>query len=284
MAGKPFFLRVAHAVVEGQYAPEVRHMLLTLAYLANAKTGSAWYSQASIAKAMGITERAVRRREAALEAAGGPIRIVRHRVGPRPSDWRLELTEDRTYTSAQDRTAASGQTNKRPDVEGKKTGRTGSNDRTPASADLRRIDVDDRRSTPAPVPDADGFVLSPPTKQAARRTRKATSDAAPTTVTTGLKEHYLAEYERIRGVAPVFQKWSRAMKAFREMGDLVGLEEGKAIYTRALTDEFTKRIQPWEILDDAGKHRGTRPTRRNGAPQPKQPNVPGTFRAEDHVT
>lgn len=57
------------------------------------------------------------------------------------------------------------------------------------------------------------------------------------------------------------------MKAFGELAAMKGgLEGAKAIVTRALTHEFTTRIAPWELVVDAVKHQGTRPTNhRNGA-------------------
>lgn len=99
--------------------------------------------------------------------------------------------------------------------------------------------------------------------------------AKPTTPThpgtDALKLHYVAELKRTRQADAVFQTWSRAMRAFSDLIELVGKEKAEAVITTALADPYTKRIQPWELLADANKHMGTPPRtngRRTPEPQP----------------
>jgi hypothetical protein len=54
------------------------------------------------------------------------------------------------------------------------------------------------------------------------------------------------------------------MKAFGELLDKRSLEKAKAIVSRALDDPYTKRINPWELVQDANKHLGS-------PPQPARP-------------
>jgi hypothetical protein len=76
-----------------------------------------------------------------------------------------------------------------------------------------------------------------------------------------LKLHYVAEFRRTRGCDPAISSWSRAMKAF---GELAALDGAKAIITRALSDEYTRRVLPWELVQDAPKHQGQAPRKTNG--------------------
>lgn len=88
-----------------------------------------------------------------------------------------------------------------------------------------------------------------------------------------LSVHYVAEMKRHRGVDVKFRSWSRAMKAFGDIGNVCGEADGKRAISTATADPYTKRIQPWEIADDLNKHLGKvpQPAGRNGS-GPKQPN------------
>jgi len=76
-----------------------------------------------------------------------------------------------------------------------------------------------------------------------------------------LKLHYVAEFKRHRGgEEPDFGKgWSRAMKAFGELAGTHGKTKAKVIVSNAMADAFTRRINPWELVDDANKHLGRPP-------------------------
>jgi len=107
---KPYTLQVSHAVCESDLPAHLRHLLLTLALLAKSDTGSAHYGQIAIAKAMGCSDKSLRKYFRELEALDRrgktPVRVVRkHRGTPdggRTSDeWTLVLAEAGTSNGTQ---------------------------------------------------------------------------------------------------------------------------------------------------------------------------------------
>jgi hypothetical protein len=106
----PYTLRVMHAVAASSLPSNLRHFLLTLALLADSESGSAYYGQESIGRAMGCSERQVRTYFGELDAravAGTtPVRITRKRRGRpdgkgRSSDeWTLVLASMAAETSS----------------------------------------------------------------------------------------------------------------------------------------------------------------------------------------
>lgn len=49
------------------------------------------------------------------------------------------------------------------------------------------------------------------------------------------------------------------MKAFGDLVTTHGLEVAKSIVTRAVGDSYTRRINPWELVEDANKWIGVKP-------------------------
>lgn len=49
------------------------------------------------------------------------------------------------------------------------------------------------------------------------------------------------------------------MKAFGELVTTHGLDGAKTIVSRALADEYARRIEPWALVDDAVRWLGKRP-------------------------
>lgn len=98
-------------------------------------------------------------------------------------------------------------------------------------------------------------------KGAARGSRKKDPEE-PSADSHQLKIHYVEEFKKHRGgEEPDFgETWSRAMQAFgklcRRKGGLTG---AKGIVSRALADPYVRRINPWELVEDANKHVGPRP-------------------------
>lgn len=107
--------------------------------------------------------------------------------------------------------------------------------------------------------------LSPPGgleagKEAGKRSRKASkrtaSQAAADPQVPQLWAHYHAEHERLRQVAPVFAPSQRGAvgKAWKEMLQVVSLDEAKAVVSRALNEGF--HVQPTAILQSLNRYRG----------------------------
>ena len=99
-----------------------------------------------------------------------------------------------------------------------------------------------------------------------------TADEPESHETHDLKLHYVAEFERTRKAKAEFgRQWSRAMRSFRELHEVHGLELAKSIITAALSDSFARRVTPWELVEDACKWVGERP---KSGPKftPPQPN------------
>jgi len=130
--------------------------------------------------------------------------------------------------------------------------------------------------TPPPVAESHGDQCQAATlsKQLSNPLKEATSPAArkarprgsrgkapeqPSADSHLLKVHYADEYKKRRGNGdePDFgDRWSRAMQAFGKLCRLKGgLVAAKAIVSNALANEYCQRINPWELVDDANKHR-----------------------------
>jgi hypothetical protein len=276
-------LRVMHAVAASDLRPEVRHLVMTMALLATGKTGVGTSSQATIGKAMGISDRHVRNLLAELEANPlSPVRVERRRRGRaggtgRTSDeYQLILVPEaeRGFRLSPHSTGNGVPLEPEPQPEKTPTS-TGTPEhlnRNPSSddqrSDQRRLD---QRSTSVPSGTAGNQPSIDPSKKKRSRKPKAQTDlfgAEPGSVTDQLKEHYIAELLQHRKAQAKFKSWSRAMKAFRELGELEGLDGGKLVITNALADEYCRRIQPWELVDDSNKHKGNgRGPKRVGPPQ-----------------
>jgi hypothetical protein len=112
----------------------------------------------------------------------------------------------------------------------------------------------------------------PKAGQTRKPSKRTKPDQAPDPRVTDLRDHYVAEHLRLKGVDPTFAEkgsgsWGQAMAAFKSiLGAVKELDPAKAVVTRALTDEWhgANASQPWEILKNLNKHRGSAPARVNG--------------------
>jgi len=107
---RSYTLQISHAVCKSRLPPHLRHLLLTLALLADSRTGTGYHGQPHIAKAMGVSDKTLRKYFTELEALdrGGatPVRITRQRQGRpdgtgRSSDkWTLVPIAEEPQTEA----------------------------------------------------------------------------------------------------------------------------------------------------------------------------------------
>jgi hypothetical protein len=107
-APKPYILHVIDAICESGLPPDLRHLLMVMAYKSDNDTGKGLTGQERIAEAMGLAPgkrgaREVRRKLERLEAAAAPVRVVRtprfKRDGTRNSDEYHLVIDQRTSTS-----------------------------------------------------------------------------------------------------------------------------------------------------------------------------------------
>lgn len=237
-------------------------MLNVMAQAANGRTGVGRAGQTTIAAMMGITDRAVRKLlcelDQAVQNGTSPVRVVRRpRFLPegrgRTSDeYVIELTNRNSgspCSTPPTGTAVPVTHDDQPERKPRLTGTGKATNRNSGSGDQH--DQHDQRSTSAPR---------------SRKREKPPKPPKPPPVVGAhdLKLHYVAEYQRLKGAtAELGPKWPRAMKAFGELVTTHGLERSKGIVTRALADNFARRIMPWELADDALKWLGQQP-RGNG--------------------
>lgn len=275
MKSKPklFVFRVLDAVnaPECTLRLEVRYLLTCLAQAAAGRTGVGLAGQARIAGMMGVTDRAVRKLftelEQAVQDGTSPVRVVRRkrflsdRRGRTSDEYEIQLINRNGGSACSDAstgTAVPDAPAVQPERNERSTGTGRSFNRNSGSGDQRRDQIRDQRSTSAP------------------RSRKR-EKPPPVEGSHDLKLHYVAEYERRRGVKPEFGKqWSLAMKALGELVTAHGLDAAKGIVTRAFADDWvaTNRCQPWEIARDANKWRGRQPNA-NGKVGVQQGLAPG---------
>jgi hypothetical protein len=262
----PLTLRIQWAIAKSDVPREIRHLILTMAMTATSTTGKGLSSQATIGKLMGCDARTVRRYEAELESLpDSPVAIERTRRGGKggkgrlPDEWTLVLK--RTTVSVSDG-IPSGQL---CPIE---TSRSGQGDPVGlvAEADKRKS-----RSGQKPTAEADtGVLLSTydlrskdlRSNSAPRKPRKRVTDSPPVPGVHELKIHYVEQLELHRKVKAEFgDAWSRAMKAFGKLVTRHGLEPAKLLVTNAMKadPQYNRRINPWELVDDALKWIGPQP-------------------------
>ncbi|MEO7032512.1 MAG: hypothetical protein ABI548_01670 [Polyangiaceae bacterium] len=267
MTERNYTLQVMHAVCASNLPPELRHLLLTLALAGSQDTGVGLHGQETIGRWMGVSRKTVLRYFQQLDqlAAAGqsPVRVERRRRGlkegrGRTSDeWRLVLIP----VSASLDSSPKAVTLKAPDqspkavtlkpltleVQSPSHGLSKSQTRTtkvpPVGQDRRRDRRRDRRSSLSPVGDEVG------------------------TPGYQLKQHYIAELQRLRNVDAVFVNHAKVGKDFKQMADALGLEKGRELISRALGDEFARHVEPWELLKNANSHlSNSGPRKTNRAP------------------
>lgn len=251
-------------------SPELRHLIMVLAVLANRETGRGTSGQQQIGAAMGVSERTVRRLLAELSARlDSPVRVERRQRrradGYRTSDaYQLVLvspvTDDRRG-AASHRTLAAGDSPVTDDRSSAGSHRSreatspvtgGTPHRSPASALDPRSDPrsDPRRSSPRET----AASTSPKRRRPSKPEREADPRLLP------LRDFYVARYQAAnQGAAPAFSRatWGRAMRAFAELLDAAKSDERARLCierTFSSPDAFTRRrCQPWEIATDANK-------------------------------
>ena len=257
----PVTFDLMRAVIGSDLTPNLRHFVMTLALLADSETGTAFYGQAAIARAMGCSDRQVRtyftQLEALATAGATPVRVIRKRRGTadgkgRSSDeWTLALVPvtalptgsqlplETTLTGSQLPVRVVEVGGSQPEVCDSSTGSLTQLNRKPTSGDLRSDRRRDRR----------------------RSSKRSKSDPETDSRVPKLWAHYHAEHERLRGIAPVFTGQQRGAvgKAWKSMLSVVSLEEANALVTRALTDGF--HVQPTAIMANMNRYRGRQPTR-----------------------
>jgi hypothetical protein len=243
----PYTLRVQLAVMASALPKETRHLIHVMAISAGNETGIGRAGQERLAAAMGVSDRHVRSLLAELQSPDSfPVRVERRARfradgrGRTSDEWRLVLVEGTNRNTVPPEQPSAGTA--------RRTNRNATTDQPEhRSGDLRSGLRSGLRSSSAP------------------RSRKR--ETAPVAGSHELKLHYVAEYERTRRTKPEFGKrWSRAVKAFGEMVKDHGLDGAKAIVTRALSDQFVKRISPWQLAEDANNHKGAAAKGRPGVP------------------
>lgn len=234
---------------------------MVMALMADAKTARGFQSQTTLASAMGCSVRHVGDLVRGLEAnTDAPVGVRRTRRGSatgRSSDqYELFFRQPAQHADSDSQPeqapcadSEAVQPAQHADSPPEPTG-------TPEQPN-RQI------TTPETAHSADDQLsissLSTITSVPAEQKRgKARSKAPPKDPVPGahdLKLHYVAEFKRTRDAEPNFGKgWGRAVKAFGELVATHGLERSKGIVTQALSDQYTRRINPWELVDDANKH------------------------------
>jgi hypothetical protein len=157
---RSYTLRISYAVLESNLPPHLRHFLLTLATLANSKTGQAYYGQEALARALGCTDRQVRKNFDAIEErrtrGETPVWVERKHRGAsdgkgRTSDvWRLVLQREvRSGIGTGGPVNDPARADDQPELSSTPTGTLTHPNRNSSSRDLRSDRRSDR-STPEP--------------------------------------------------------------------------------------------------------------------------------------
>lgn len=264
----------AVCAVECTLAPELRHLILALAVLADHRTGEGLSGQERIASAMGYSPRTVRRLLAELADASSPVVVMRtprmrkHGRGRTSDAYTLALqadTRDRVVaddqadvpvpldTSDQEDTGDRLVTHDQPDTPERPTGH----------AEHDQPDTGVRASYPIRDPIRDPVSIAPREAAAhtkpprARKTKQQTHQADPRLLP--LRDFYVERYQAAnQGAEPAFsrQTWGRAMRAFADLLEAAKTDErARLCIERTFADLWRRSnaCQPWEIARDANK-------------------------------
>lgn len=259
---------------------------MTMAVLADWRTGVGTASQATIASAVGCSDRHVRQLLTTLsERKDSPVIVTRQRrsapngSGRTSDQYTLELFDRASVPAPATPSVAvqpeqhSGrepapnrnsvpveepfQLQVQPEQHDRSTGTARPFNRNARSDDQISSDLS-QISSSAPRQ------VSRPKKQP-----KARAEKAPVEGAHELKLHYVAEFKRARTEEPEFGKgWGRAVKAFGDMVTAHGLEKAKRIVSAALAAQYGSKT-PWDIRDKAVNYQGTQPSR-GRAPEPQR--------------
>jgi hypothetical protein len=224
VAEKPFTMLIIDAAGASALPQDLRHLIFTMAYLADSKSGRGLSGQDTIGRFMGCSAREVRRKLDRLDALDSPVRIVRsprYRKEGRTSDeYRLELA-NRTPTSAS-QNASTGRP--RPLADHPDAGGLPDVKRTPTGRETSELPDAHVLGSSQGILSADPRSLSARSPRAASTPRKVRT-SQPKRVKPEhtdeqrqahrqLTDHYFADFERLRGARPI--GW--------------GAKEGKAVW------------------------------------------------------
>lgn len=249
---KPYILHVIDAICDSTLPPDLRHLLMVMAYKADNDTGRGLTGQARLAEAMGLAAktpkdaaREIRRKLDRLEALpDAPVRVVRRKRGnpdgKRTSDeYTLELVKGTPTSSSEGGPGGRGRPLDETDIltaqgdvgathggRGRPhLGDVGVRGSTQGSTQmyLRSISV---------APEGATAPARPPRKSTAKAERYTPEQKL---AHQQLTEHYFAEFERQRGCKPV--GWGA--KEGRAVHELLGklrydVEAAKRIVTTGL--------------------------------------------------
>lgn len=249
-------------------SPELRHLIMVLAVLANRETGRGTSGQQQIGAAMGVSERTVRRLLAELAARlDSPVRVERHQRrrddGYRTSDaYQLVLVSPATdgrKGAASHRTPTAGDSlvTHDPSSLGSHRSREATSPVTGGPSHRSSASGPDPRSDPRSDPRR-----SSPRGTAAVTTpkRRGANKPEPDPRVLPLRDFYAERYRAAnQGAEPAFSRamWGRAMKSFAELLEAAkSVERARLCIERTFSsqDAFTRRrCQPWEIAADANK-------------------------------
>lgn len=274
----------AVCAVDCRLAPELRHLIMVLAVLADRRTGEGISGQDRIAAAMGVSPRTVRRLLAELTDADSPVIVLRKArmrksgrgrtsdnyalaVQPDAGDRLVGSDQPATdgHVEAPDQAAAGDRkvSHDQPVTAARPTGHAehdqpATGDR--ASYPSRDPSRDPRRSSPR------GAAASIGSPKRAARARAGGPQRETDPRVLPLRDYYVERYRAAnQGAEPALsrQSWGRAMRAFAELLDAAKSEERARLCierTFASADAFTRRrCQPWEIAADANKLLAERP-------------------------
>ncbi len=258
--------------VECTLAPELRHLIMVLAVLADHRTGEGLSGQERIASAMGYSPRTVRRLLAELADASSPVVVMRT---PRMRNSGRGRTSD-AYTLAlqadtRDRVVADDQADAPVRLDGVLQEDAGdrlvthdqpdTRERPTGHAEHDQPDTGVRASYPIRDPIRDPVSIAretaartkPPRARKTKQTHQADARVLP------LRDYYVERYRAAnQGADPALgpQGWGRAMKAFAELlGAAKSEERARLCIERTFADPWRRSnaCQPWEVARDANK-------------------------------
>ncbi len=279
MARKPYTMLIIDAVGGSALPPDMRHLLIRMAYEANSRTGAGWKGQETLAALMGCTSRHVRAMMATLSAPdAAPVRLERtprfraDGRGRTSDSWRLVLADQPERGSG-----------KSPGLTG--TPRTTNRNATPDQPERGSGDpLSDPRSGPrsssASASEAGSFALSSPSKKQAAK-RKPPKKTKPADPDQGAKHarvvaHYHELFERKRGVKPPFDGADgTAVKNLLKKLDGDADRACAAIAGAFADDWWAQRATIRSIATDPAKFLNAQQRKTNGR-TPTQRNHPGT--------
>ena len=239
--------------------PTERLVTLALARYCD-DTGACWPSHATLAADSGLSRRAVVK---VLHRLRGrvdlPVTITWHRVSRRAScRYSLSLFE---ASSSEPRTPLSGE----PDAQLSSAHRS-QLEPSCAPDDTRVVNVVPSSSEPgAHYPSIEQtkepFALVPSAPSPPKRKRRASSnkgERAANPDVPRLRNCWVEAFKAATGGKPTLTRaqWPRAMRAFREILDVVDFDRAASAIRNALSDDWTRahRPLPWEIGVDLSKH------------------------------